>query len=133
MRISGSADPPGCHLGPSRLGSQGPLERLGLELDPLGFKGMTGLGRKLKDRKSIAEALGISEITLDDIISGWKSRRDPQRRCQRPILRTDVLDTEGLKPGMVLEDGQEHRFGALCGYRRPIRTALYIYLKMSKN
>ena len=65
---------------------------------------MTGLGRKVKDRKSMAEALGIGEITLDDIISELeKPAWDPREEMPRPILRTDVLDMKDLKPGMVLK------------------------------
>ena len=52
----------------------------------------------------MAEALGIGEITLDDIISELeKPARDPREEMPRPILRTDVLDMKDLKPGMVLK------------------------------
>ena len=81
MRISGGADPlDATSVHPeSYRAARELLERLGLELDPAGFKGMAGLGRKVKDRKSMAEALGIGEITLDDIISELeKPARDPR-------------------------------------------------------
>ena len=106
MRISGGADPlDATSVHPeSYRAARELLERLGLELDPAGFKGMTGLGRKVKERKSMAEALGIGEITLDDIISELeKPARDPREEMPRPILRTDVLDMKDLKPGMVLK------------------------------
>lgn len=106
MRISGGADPlDATSVHPeSYRAARELLERLGLELDSAGFKGMTGLGRKVKDRKSMAEALGIGEITLDDIISELeKPARDPREEMPRPILRTDVLDMKDLKPGMVLK------------------------------
>ena len=106
MRISGGADPlDATSVHPeSYQAARELLERLGLELDPAGFKGMAGLGRKVKDRKSMAEALGIGEITLDDIISELeKPARDPREEMPRPILRTDVLDMKDLKPGMVLK------------------------------
>lgn len=106
MRISGGADPlDATSVHPeSYRAARELLERLGLELDPAGFKGMAGLGRKVKDRKSMAEALGIGEITLDDIISELeKPARDPREEMPRPILRTDVLDMKDLKPGMVLK------------------------------
>ena len=106
MRISGGADPlDATSVHPeSYRAARELLERLGLELDPAGFKGMTGLGRKVKDRKSMAEALGIGEITLDDIISELeKPARDPREEMPRRILRTDVLDMKDLKPGMVLK------------------------------
>ena len=106
MRISGGTDPlDATSVHPeSYQAARELLERLGLELDPAGFKGMAGLGRKVKDRKSMAEALGIGEITLDDIISELeKPARDPREEMPRPILRTDVLDMKDLKPGMVLK------------------------------
>ena len=106
MRISGGADPlDATSVHPeSYRAARELLERLGLELDSAGFKGMAGLGRKVKDRKSMAEALGIGEITLDDIISELeKPARDPREEMPRPILRTDVLDMKDLKPGMVLK------------------------------
>lgn len=106
MRISGGADPlDATSVHPeSYRAARELLERLGLELDPAGFKGMAGLGRKVKNRKSMAEALGIGEITLDDIISELeKPARDPREEMPRPILRTDVLDMKDLKPGMVLK------------------------------
>ena len=93
MRISGGADPlDATSVHPeSYRAARELLERLGLELDSAGFKGMAGLGRKVKDRKSMAEALGIGEITLDDIISELeKPARDPREEMPRPILRTDV-------------------------------------------
>lgn len=106
MRISGGADPlDATSVHPeSYRAARELLECLGLELDSAGFKGMAGLGRKVKDRKSMAEALGIGEITLDDIISELeKPARDPREEMPRPILRTDVLDMKDLKPGMVLK------------------------------
>lgn len=106
MRISGGADPlDATSVHPeSYRAARELLDRLGLELDPSGFKGMAGLGKKVKDRKSMAEGLGIGEITLDDIISELeKPARDPREEMPRPILRTDVLDMKDLKPGMVLK------------------------------
>ena len=106
MRISGGADlldATSVHPESYRAARE-LLDRLGLELDPSGFKGMAGLGKKVKDRKSMAEGLGIGEITLDDIISELeKPARDPREEMPRPILRTDVLDMKDLKPGMVLK------------------------------
>ena len=52
----------------------------------------------------MAEALGIGEITLRDIVKELeKPARDPREEMPRPILRTDVLDMKDLKPGMVLK------------------------------
>ncbi len=53
--------------------------------------------------KMLAEELGIGEITLRDIIAELKKPgRDPREDMPKPILRSDVLSMEDLKPGMVL-------------------------------
>ena len=62
------------------------------------------LERKVKDKKKMAEELGIGEITLTDILRELeKPARDPRDDMPRPILRSDVLDMKDLKPGMVLK------------------------------
>lgn len=59
---------------------------------------------KVKDTKKTAEELGIGEITLVDILKELeKPSRDPREDMPKPILRSDVLDMEDLKPGMVLK------------------------------
>ena len=59
---------------------------------------------KIKDTKKTAEELGIGEITLVDILKELeKPSRDPREDMPKPILRSDVLDMEDLKPGMVLK------------------------------
>ncbi len=59
---------------------------------------------KAKDRKKLAEELGIGEITLNDIINELKKpARDPREDMPAPILRSDVLDMKDLKKGMVLK------------------------------
>ena len=48
--------------------------------------------------------MGIGEITLTDILNELeKPARDPREDMPAPILRSDVLDMEDLKPGMVLK------------------------------
>ncbi|MBO4809548.1 MAG: RNA-binding transcriptional accessory protein [Lachnospiraceae bacterium] len=60
--------------------------------------------KKIKDKKKLAEELGIGEITLTDILKELeKPARDPREDMPAPILRSDVLDMEDLKPGMVLK------------------------------
>lgn len=62
------------------------------------------LEKKVKDRKKLAEELGIGEITLADILKELeKPARDPREDMPAPILRSDVLNMEDLKPGMVLK------------------------------
>ena len=62
------------------------------------------LAAKVKDKKKMAEELGIGELTLEDILKELeKPARDPREDMPAPILRSDVLDMEDLKPGMVLK------------------------------
>lgn len=64
----------------------------------------SGLERRIKDKKKLAEELGIGEITLMDILRELeKPARDPRDDMPRPILRSDVLDMKDLKPGMILK------------------------------
>lgn len=64
----------------------------------------TGLGKRIGDRKQLAEELGIGEITLMDILKELeKPARDPRDDMPRPILRSDVMDMKDLKPGMILK------------------------------
>ena len=51
----------------------------------------------------LAEALGVGEMTLRDIAAELeKPGRDPRDELPAPVLRTDVLSMEDLKPGMEL-------------------------------
>ena len=69
-----------------------------------GAEGIGNLERKVKDKKKLAEELGIGEITLTDILKELeKPARDPRDDMPKPILRSDVLDMKDLKPGMVLK------------------------------
>lgn len=62
------------------------------------------LERKIKDKKKMAEELGVGEITLTDILKELeKPSRDPRENMPTPILRSDVLEMKDLKPGMVLK------------------------------
>ena len=56
------------------------------------------------EKKKLSEELGVGEITLTDILSELeKPSRDPRESMPAPILRSDVLDMNDLKPGMVLK------------------------------
>ncbi len=62
------------------------------------------LQRRVKDKKAMAEELGIGEPTLIDILKELeKPARDPRDEMPKPILRTDVLEMKDLKEGMVLK------------------------------
>lgn len=65
---------------------------------------VSSLEKKIKDKKKLAEELGIGEITLTDILAELeKPARDPRDDMPAPILRSDVLDMKDLKPGMILK------------------------------
>ncbi len=66
--------------------------------------GGKSLSSKVGDKKKLAEELGIGEITLTDIIKELeKPARDPREDMPAPILRSDILNMEDLKPGMRLK------------------------------
>lgn len=65
---------------------------------------VSGLEKRIKNKKLLAEELGIGEITLTDILRELeKPARDPRDDMPKPILRSDVLDMKDLKPGMILK------------------------------
>ena len=67
-------------------------------------KPVGGLESKVKDKKKMAEELGIGEITLTDILKELeKPARDPREDMPKPVLRSDVLEMKDLKPGMILK------------------------------
>lgn len=80
------------------------LEKLGYDLKELARGGLSGIGKKILDYKSLAAQLEIGEITLRDIVKELeKPARDPRDQMPAPILRTDVMEMKDLKPGMVLK------------------------------
>jgi len=81
------------------------LKILGYTLKDVEGKNLGDLGEKIKNynMKELAEQLGIGEITLADIVRELqKPGLDPRDSLPQPVLRTDVLDIESLKPGMEL-------------------------------
>lgn len=65
---------------------------------------LSSIGRLVKDKKKLAEQLGIGEMTLTDIIKELeKPGRDPRDEMPKPILRSDVLSMEDLTEGMILK------------------------------
>lgn len=80
------------------------IERLGVQTEELKRGGCREVGKKISDMKRLAEELGIGEITLRDIVRELeKPARDPREEMPRPVLRTDVLRMEDLKPEMILK------------------------------
>ena len=67
-------------------------------------KASGSLQKRVKDKKKMADELGIGEITLVDILKELeKPARDPRDEMPKPILRTDVLEMKDLKEGMILK------------------------------
>ncbi len=65
---------------------------------------VSSLEKRIKNKKLLAEELGIGEITLTDILKELeKPARDPRDDMPKPVLRSDVLDMKDLKPGMILK------------------------------
>ena len=106
MRIAGGENPldatsvhPESYEAASAL-----LERLGYTTEDISGRKLTGLSRKIKDYKKMAQELGVGELTLQDIVKELeKPARDPRDEMPKPILRTDVLDMKDLKEGMILK------------------------------
>jgi uncharacterized protein len=59
---------------------------------------------RIRDRDLLAKEAGIGRITLDDILKELeKPGRDPRDDMPHPILKSDILKLEDLKPGMILK------------------------------
>ncbi len=81
------------------------LEFLGYSVDDVQNGNVADLKKKLSsvNSKELAEKLGIGEITLADIADSiMKKGRDPREELPQPVLRSDILSMEDLKPDMVL-------------------------------
>ena len=79
------------------------LDKIGIEESQI-KGGIKGLSVLIKDKKKMANELGIGEITLMDILKELeKPGRDPRDEMPKPVLRTDVMDMKDLKEGMILK------------------------------
>ena len=77
------------------------LKSMGLSMNRESFK---AAARMVKDPAKKAEELGIGEPTLRDILQELeKPARDPREEMPAPVLRSDVLSMEDLKPGLKLK------------------------------
>ena len=60
--------------------------------------------KKITDNKKVADEIGTDEITLMDIVKEIeKPGRDPRDEMPKPVLKSDVLDFDDLKEGMILK------------------------------
>lgn len=83
------------------------MERLGITMEDV-KNASKGNGKAIHftadEAANMAEEFGIGTITLNDIASELeKPSRDPRENMPAPILRSDVLSMEDLKPGMILK------------------------------
>jgi len=80
------------------------LESIGYSSKDITVAGLNGILKKITDFKKVSDEIGIGEITLKDIVKELeKPGRDPRDEMQKPILRTDVMEMEDLKEGMILK------------------------------
>ena len=79
------------------------LETLGFTKDDLGTPALKSAVEKA-DRQDLVQTLGVGEHTLNDILDAFVApNRDPRDDIEAPLLRSDVLKLEDLKPGMELQ------------------------------
>ena len=79
------------------------MAKLGYSADDL-RGGIPDITKNVKNTAALAEELSVGEMTLKDILKELeKPGRDPREDAPGPILRSDVLNMEDLKPGMILK------------------------------
>ena len=103
LRIRGGSQPlDETSVHPESYGAVAELMKgLGLEMNRESFKAAV---RMVSDPAAKAAELGIGEPTLRDILQELeKPARDPREEMPAPVLRSDVLSMEDLKPGMKLK------------------------------
>ena len=106
MRITGGDDPlDATSVHPeSYEAANALLKKLGHTPKDITSGGVGRISSQIHDYKKLAKELEIGEITLKDIVKELeKPARDPRDEMPRPILRTDVLNMEDLKEGMILK------------------------------
>lgn len=109
LRIREGAEPlDGTGVHPESYGAARELlSTLGYSEGDLRRGGIPGISGKLtegKEMERLAEALSIGIYTLSDILSELeRPGRDPRSEAPAPILRSDILSMEDLKPGLQLK------------------------------
>jgi len=79
------------------------LEYLGFTKEDLGTKELIQKVN-LIDKAKIASDLQINPVTVEDILKSFIApTRDPRDDYPQPILKSDILKLEDMKPGMKLE------------------------------
>ena len=78
------------------------LKKQGFSVDDIKGGKLTGLSLTIRDKKRLAEELGIGEITLEDIVKELeKPGRDPRDEMPKPILRTDGMVLKGTVRNVI--------------------------------
>ncbi|MCQ2507819.1 MAG: RNA-binding transcriptional accessory protein [Dorea sp.] len=106
MRIKGGVNPlDGTSVHPeSYEAAEKLLKNQGYTAEDVAEGRLAGLSKSVTDVSKTAEALGIGEITLTDIMKELeKPGRDPRDEMPKPILRSDILEMKDLKEGMILK------------------------------
>lgn len=106
MRITGGTNPlDSTSVHPeSYMVTEELLKKQGFSLRDITEGKLSSLSKTIKDKKKLAQELGVGEITLQDIVKELeKPGRDPRDEMPKPILRTDVLEMKDLTEGMVLK------------------------------
>lgn len=97
------------------------LTKLGFTKEDIGSAALVSKINKL-NRKEFIKQFEIGEYTFNDILDAFVSPlRDPRDKFDKPVLRSDVLHLEDLKPGMELQGTVRNvvDFGAFvdCGVK----------------
>ena len=79
------------------------LKKTGFTPEDITSGNIKDLSLIISDYKKLSDELGVGEFTLKDIVKELeKPGRDPRDEMPKPILKSDVLSMEDLKPGMLL-------------------------------
>ena len=79
------------------------LKSLGFTKNDIGTPELVNKINKI-NRKEFIKEFDVGEYTFNDILDAFVSPlRDPRDKFDKPVLRTDVLSLEDLKPGMELQ------------------------------
>ena len=79
------------------------LKKTGFTPEDITSGNIKGLSLIIGDYKKLSDELGVGEFTLKDIVKELeKPGRDPRDEMPKPILKSNVLSMEDLKPGMLL-------------------------------
>ncbi len=80
------------------------LNQLQHSVDEIASGGIGQISKEVNNIEKLSKELEVGIMTLEDIIKELeKPGRDPREDMPKPILRSDVLEMEDLKPGMVLK------------------------------